>query len=797
MFFFIFRSKMFNMKKLPALTAIIFFSIHSYSQLTQVIRGKILDKESRTPLIGANVIQLNSSPVNGTVSDIDGNFKLVVPVGRVSLKATYVGYEDATFSEILVMTGKEVYLNIELRESVSAMQEVVVKARKDKIQAINSMATISVRQLSTEDASRYASGFGDPSRMVSSFAGVGAVEGDGVNDIVIRGNSPRGMLWRLEGIEIPNPNHFTDGQGASGGAIGIITSSALANFDFYSGAFPAEYGNAFSGIMDLNLRKGNADKREYALQASVVGMEAAFEGPFKAGYGGSYLINYRYSTFALLSQAKIIDLGNNNLAPKFQDLNMIINLPTNKLGTFEFFAVGGMSTTGTVPIKSKIDWNDNQNRDSRYDELENHNMGVLGLKHVYNFSDKKTYTKIVLAGTRQYDAWDNGYLIDAFTRQYDYKDRYIYSALRGHFMINHKFNARHTIRAGVIVNSLYSEMFQKSYQWDLKKDSIRIDKNDQTSLIQAYAQWKFRLTDNFEFNSGLHFMYFALNGNKSVEPRFGMKWNFAERQSLSAGFGLHTRTEAIPAYFALVKMPNGLPGEGNKNVGFTKSLHSVVGYDIAFSENLRLKVEAYYQYLYDVPIVDTINSTMSALNFSFGVPSVPLKNKGTGYNRGIELTLEKFYSNNYYFLITGSLFDSKYKANNGKWYSTVFNNNLISNFLAGKDFKIRSNSFGASIKLLYRWGFRTTPLDTVMSKLMNDEVYQINKLYSQHLPDFFRIDLGLKYRFNRPGYSWVLSLDVQNAIDRKNVLGYEYNGLIRIPSEGMGLVPILNFRFEF
>lgn len=786
------------MKRILLFIIVLCSPIIIQAQLTQIIKGKIVDKESKVSLIGAYIIQLNSTPTNGAITDTEGNFRILVPVGRVNLKISYVGYEDIFISEILVMSGKEVFLNIEMRENIAQMQEVVVKAFKDKIQPLNSMATTSVRLLSAEDASRYAGGFNDPSRMVGSFAGVSNGDGD-VNDIVIRGNSPRGLLWRLEGIEIPNPNHFTDGQGASGGSLSVITSNVLSNFDFYTGAFPAEYGNAFSGVMDLLLRKGNNEKSEYAFQASVVGMETALEGPISKNYAGSYLINYRYSTFALLDKLSLIDLGNNNLPPKFQDLTIHLNMPTPKYGNFSIFCVGGKSSTGTVPVKEGIDWSDQQNWDTRFDETENHEMAVIGLKHNYNLDNKKTYIKTIIAATRQFDTWDSGYMTDSVTRQFDYRDRYGYTALRSHLMINHKFNAQHIIRSGIIYNRVFSDMFQAEHDWDLKKDTVRINKSDNTSLTQAYTQWKYRITENFETNLGMHLMHFELNNSNSVEPRFGMKWSFSAKQSINAGIGLHTKTESVSSYFAIVRMPDGSLSEGNKNNGFTRSMHNIIGYDLALDNNIRAKIEAYYQYLYDVPIVDTTNSTMSALNFSYGIPDVQLKNKGIGYNKGFEITLEKFYSNNFYFLVTTSVFQSKYKANNGIWYNTYFNNHLVSNLLGGYDLKIGQNTLGVNLKMLYRKGYRYTPIDLEKSILAHDEVYQQDKLFSVHLPDFTRFDIGVYFRKNALNFSSVFSLDIQNVIDRKNILAYEYDDKTQSLKgiEGMGLIPIINYRIEF
>jgi hypothetical protein len=238
------------------------------AQITQHIHGIITDKESKAALIGANAIVIDSNPLNGTIADANGRFNLTVPVGTVSIKVSYIGYEDIVIPEVHVVSGKETFLNIEMRESVVSMQEVTVSASKNKNQIVNSMATISARMISTVDANRYAAGYNDPSRMVSSFAGVAPAEGD-KNNIVIRGNSPRGLLWRLEGIEVPSPNHFGDGQGDSGGSFCIINSNLMANSDFYTGAFPGEYGNALAGILDLNLRKGNSSKYEHACKLEL------------------------------------------------------------------------------------------------------------------------------------------------------------------------------------------------------------------------------------------------------------------------------------------------------------------------------------------------------------------------------------------------------------------------------------------------------------------------------------------------------------------------------------------------
>jgi hypothetical protein len=767
----------------------------------QTVKGRVIDRDSRETLVGANVIILGADPLLGGTTDFNGEFRIEkVPVGRHSIKVSFVGFTEVILPDVLVSTGKETDLTIGLVENVKQLAEVRVTAsQSDRDKSLNTMAAVSARKLNMEDALRYAGGFNDPSRMVSSFAGVAAVEGDGVNDIVIRGNSPRGLLWRCEGIEIPNPNHFTDGQGASGGAIGIITSNILASSDFLTGAFPAEYGNAFSGVMDLNLRKGNQDKREYAFQFSVAGTELALEGPFSSRHKSSYLVNYRYSTFALLDQMGLVDLGNNNLPPVFQDLGLVLNFPTPKAGTLTLFSVAGKSTTGTKPVKDSLQWNGD---DGRYYETEDHQMGAVGLKHVYVFPGKKTYLKSVIAATYQGDQWDEGNLDATYEKFNEYKDDFTYPAFRSSFLVNSKLSARHVIRGGIQYSQLFYHGFAREYRDVTATYDTLIDQDGNAGLLQAHLQWKYRLSDRVELNTGMHTMFFALNNNFAAEPRFGLKWNLSPLSSLNLGMGMHSRVESIPVYMALVPQPYGPAEPVNKGLGFVRAVHFVTGYDHAFNEDWRMKIEAYYQYLFHIPAEDAEGSKISALNFGYGIPDRKLVNDGTGYNYGLEFTLEKFYTRGYYLLYTASAYDSKFLAGDDKWYNTLYNGNYVTNLLAGKDYKFgrsRQNTFGINAKSILRGGFRYTPLDREQSIAQGHEVYLESEFLEKRLPDYFRIDLGAKILINKTRYSYMVSIDIQNVINRKTILGYEYEGPLFTtdPFYGQGLIPILNFRIEF
>jgi len=781
----------------------IYFGECFAQQPLQTVKGKISDKETKVTLPGAAIVLVNTDTSLVTTTDTSGNFTFDVPIGRQSFLVSYTGYESLSVPDVLITTGKEVILNIELRESITALKDVVIST--NKMQSINSMSTLSVHMLRPQDASRYAGGIYDPSRMVSSFAGVSAVGVDvDFNDIVIRGNSPKGILWRLEGTEIPNPNHFPHGQGSSGGSLSMITSDMLSAFDFLTGAFSAEYGNATSGVIDLNFRKGNPDTQEGTILIGDIGTQGTVEGPIAKGYKGSYLINYRYATLALVDKLHIVNLGDNNVPSKFQDISFEINLPTNYYGNFELFGVGGNNSWGSIGLKDSLKnhlaWQDyKQHRD----EHEVHNLGIIGVKYQYNFPNRRTYIKIVTAATSQYDFDDLGYIVTNYTRQVDHKEDYHNQSLRTSIIINHSFGARSSIRGGVIYSNLRANMFEENYFWHSKEFEINIDTVGNTSMWQAFIQAKYRFSNRLEFYAGVHALKFMLNGDYSIEPRASLKYQIDNAHVLTFGLGLHSRIEALPLYYASDSTNKTSLKEGNKNLGLNKSFHNVIGYEFDPNQYFRLKVEAYYQYLFNVPVARDTANNYSTINIDYGYNGLNdylLTNKGLGHNYGIELTFEKLYESNYYFLVTLSIFNSKYRLSNNKWYNTNYNSNYISNFLIGKDFKIgkrKINTIGLNLKTSYCGGIRITPID--LNKSIDRPVYLIDQTNSKRRPDIFELNLGANYRNNGKGFAWIISADIQNVLNNENISYDYYTGINRqdVVVMGEGIVPVINFRIEF
>ncbi|MFN8241983.1 MAG: TonB-dependent receptor [Bacteroidales bacterium] len=772
-----------------------------FSQLpNQVLKGIVVDRESHAPVPGAYITVLNKGLVAGTVTDEKGYFRLTVPAGRINISVSHVGHEEVRVSEILVSTGREVEITVEMPEKLVQAKEIVVSAESGRKGALNQMSSVSTHTVRTDDALRFAGGFYDPSRIVNSFAGVVTANNDESNDIVIRGNSSRGLLWRLEGVEIPNPNHFGDGQGGSGGAYSAITSNAISTFDFFTGAFPAEYGNAISGVMDLNLRKGNTDNFEYAFQTGMIGAELAAEGPVDKTRGSSFLVNCRYVNFDVLEKLNLIDLGSTNFAPRSKDIIFNVHLPSGNNTTFNIFGFAGSSSLGKVAVHDKDRWTSD---DDRWEEMQEQGSSVVGIKILKQLKNGNGYTRLVAAYTSFTDKYSEGYVDSSYTRTTSNLQDLRFPSARFSYLLNNKITSRETIRAGLNLQLLGAKMDEWRLRSGGKRESI-VEPSAMGLMWQFYFQIRSRLSEKLEMNTGLHTMIYSVNGDISLEPRLGLKYRLTPAISLDAGAGLHSRVESFPVYYNLIKNSSGKYETLNHDLGFTKSFQFAGAIDIQLSRQIHMRAEIYNQDLFNVPVVRNNTSTYSSLNTSEELPASDLVNLGKGYNRGIELTVERHFSSNYYFLVTASLFKSMYRPGDQKWYNTYYNTGYVSNILGGREFYFGSsgaNCISLNLKSMFRGGYRYTPVDYEASAKAKRVIYDASRTYGVRLPDFMRVDGGISYRRNNSNYSWLIMADVQNLTGRRNIFrkrfGFSNGSVTETNVFSIGTVPVINFRIEF
>jgi hypothetical protein len=753
-----------------------FLSIWSIAQdLSQTVRGTILEKQTQGPLPGAIITVLGTDPMKATTSDENGKFRIDnVPIGRWAIKVTLISYKEKT-QAIVLTSGKEMVLNIELEESAVQSNEVTIVAEQDKTKTNNKMATVSSRVFSAEDAARYAGTRNDPARMAANFAGVSGAN-DSRNDIIIRGNSPLGVLWRLNGLDIPNPNHFGS-LGSTGGPISILNNNTLDNSDFLTGAFPADYGNATAGVFDLKMRSGNNEKYEFLGQVGFNGFELGTEGPFsKKKKNSSFLVNYRYSTLAAFKYLGL-DFGTGDAVPQYQDLTLKADFPTKRLGKFSIWGIGGLSYVEL--LSSQQSKKNNLYGYSGRDTYFRANIAAGGISHTY-LINSSSYLKTNIGSSGQYnfiradrvDTNTTPWTINPEYRNTSYTTRY-----SGNITYNKKFNARNFINTGVYLD-LYNTFFVDSTNnFDGLGFITLRNYHGETALMRAFIQWQHRVNDKLSFNTGFTYQYFFLNSSQSPEPRIGLKYELTKKQSISFGAGIHSQVQPLYIYFATAKTATSNI-ETNKQLDFTRAAHAVLAYDVNIGNQARIKTELYYQYLYGIPVKRS-KDYFSAINLGadFNSPNVDsLINLGTGENYGIELTIEKFYSKGYYFLITSSFFESKYVGSDSVYRNTAFNGNYVINLLGGKEFKIKQKHIlSLDVKLTYAGGKRYVPIDLQASIAYGDEVRDGSQAYTKQYPSYFRMDVKPSYKLNTKRFTHEVGVDIQNITKHDNVFQETYD----------------------
>ena len=530
------------------------------------------------------------------------------------------------------------------------------------------------------------------------------------------------------------------------------------------------------------------------------------EGPLNnKNNGAAYLIGYRYS-FAQIAQSIGINIGT-NAVPIYQDWVFNITSGKGKIGKFSIFGMGGLSHINQ--IGSKLDTTDfyaNRSQDG-YDKS---NFSMFGIQHQLDLGTN-SYLRTVVSYAHtlgEYTQYQYPHPVPPYENCWlQYQSSSSTNTIRFSTYYNEKVNARVSYRIGIKgeglgLNSLVINKtgLPTTAPFDTTTNVIATP-----FLLQYFAEFKYRLTPKLTITGGMHGMSYSLNGSNALEPRFSIVYQLPAHQLLSFAYGMHSQLQPAPVYFQVFDETNQQRDSSNKQLGFTRAQHFVVGYEKRFLPSWRLKLEAYYQYLYDVP-VERNPTGFSMLNAGadFTFPEqVGLVNKGTGYNKGVEMTAEKFFSEGYYILITGSLFDSKYKGSDGVLRNTSFNYKYVYNLLAGKEWKLgnKNNAITFDMRLSSIGGRYITPVDLEASKAAGYEILDTLHYNSQQLNDYFRLDTKFGFRMNsrKRKFSQSFYLDMQNLTNRKNIFIMQYNNAkaVIVPVYQIGFFPDILYRVQF
>lgn len=780
-------------KIIVALATLCLTTVCQAQQITQNIRGQVIDALTHEP-IEAATIQVAGEDVKGCVTDSVGRFSLCcVPVGRHSIVCRFVGYDPVEINDLLVTSAKEATVNIEMHESVSTLKGVVVRSSIIKDKTLNRWVTTGGRMFSVEEASRYAGGFDDPARLATSFAGVAS--GGATNGISIHGNAPHLLAWKLEDVEVPNPNHFSDVSVLGGGIFSSLSAMCIGNSDFLTSAFPAEYGNAISGVFDMKMRNGNDENHEHTIQVGVGGVDLASEGPISRKNGSSYLVNYRYSMTGLANKFNMIDMQGQVM--DYQDLNFKINMPTAHSGTFTLFGTGFIDKFHNQ--QAPADWVSRE--DERYSYTEQY-MGATGLSHTLPFA--KRQLKSTLGFTYSFDRMGvdayllpegfdynatNKDVLDDITRTPYFNGKRSYTNLSFRSVYSHRFSNKWNAQFG----ASYTQMF---YDVDLNEAYVKHEPmhnictgDGNTGLVNAFSTHSFNIGSCTTLNLGLNAQHLVLNGSTVIEPRAGVKFQTSRKTSLALAYGLHSRAEKTDIYFTR-ELPNPketgdwhtVPVKSdnlvNKELGFTKSHHLMLTYAWKMSEYWNLKVEPYFQYLFNVPVED--GKPYSVLNRQEFYLDKALVNKGLGRNYGVDITLERYLNNGWYGMLNGSFFSSRYKGGDGKWRHTLFDRGYIVNVLGGKEWMLgrnHNNMLSVNVKMTFQGGDRYSPVDREKTLAQPDLVTQYDEAnsFSMQRDPMFIMHYTISYRMNRQGKTHEFSIKHINCTGTKSFYGFEYD----------------------
>ncbi len=763
-------------------------------ELKQSIQGKVIDDFTGAALPGVNIIISRDSTKLGGFTDGKGYFSIKnLPIGRYSVKASSIGYQN--FQTYLELTsGKAVNLEIMLEASTTEIGGVSIRAYENKSKPINNMALIGARSFTPEEANRYAGSYGDPARMAMNYAGVLPVR-DNRNDLIIRGNSAFGLQWRLDGIDIPNPNHFS-ASATTGGPITIINTNLIGRSDFFNGAFPAEYGNANAGIFDLRLKSANIEKREMWGELGWNGLEFGSEGPLIKGKSATYLVSYRHSIANLfydIGQTKGKDV-------EYQDLTFKLNFPNTKLGSWSIIGMGGKSKIAL----NEMEYSDKDRAFDTYGEILDNSTstGVLGITNRI-FPNKRTQIVNVIAATGNtvYNVVDTfsipEYSPFLWATENTSEVKYSVSS-----KIYYKASNKSQIVGGAVYDHYVMSFHDLKY---LYGDYVYFTdtSNAQADLLQIHIGYKHKFGERFEMYLGLHGQYFFMNNSKALEPRLSLKYILNKKSNLSYGLGWHSQLQPKMMYYVQTQNSAGNMALTNKALGFTRSIHNVIGYNYMINRNLRIKVDVYYQHLYDVP-VQTSQPAYSTINFGteyYVEREDSLVNKGTGQNYGIEFTFERFLKNNFFYLFTASLFESNFTSIDNKTRSTAYNGQYAINAVGGYEFVFPKKhvSLILGLNLTYAGGSPYVPFDVEKSVQYSRTMFDWDQAYEVRRETYKRISFRIGVKRNYKKFSTETAFDFQYRGDYTSIYQERINvttGEI-LDTRDMGFYPMANFRINF
>ena len=781
------------MKRLNLCFLFIFFSLTLAigQDYQQTVRGRVLDIQTRTPLqsIYVEITGTSNNFVGAnTETNSNGEFRFdQVPTGTITIFLVGADHHGLIKEDIKVLSSKETVIDILMKPNSVELKTIEVTANALKGEPINTMAINSALSITTEETNKFAGSWDDPMRVITAYPGV-VQQSSGFNNFTIRGNSPIGMMYRIEGAPVHNPNHFAM-IGSSGGFVTQFSSAVLGTSDFFSSAFPAEFGNATSAVFDFRFRNGNNQKREHTFKAGLLGLDISTEGPFKENSRASYLINYRYSTLGLLS--KVINIG---VEPQYQDLSFNANIPIGtKGGLIKVFGIGGLSDYLLEAQRDSTLWDEEARRIER---SFGSNAAALGISY-YQPVNAKGFCHTVLS-TSKGEYFDNSTNIeDDLSETKRQVSEFDETRINFNTDYNYQFNKKHFNKTGISFTQQNHRYAGALYDQALSNLDTLGNTNGKSYFFQVYSQSKFEFNDKIKLTAGLHYLHFLLNNSNSLDPRFGLSFHPNATTKIGLAYGHHSRIENQSFYF-LEKDAISF----NQDLELYKTHHTAISFSKMLTPNLKFSTEVYYQYHYDVPA--ELNGSYSTQNLFSALPTQELANVGNGRNFGIEFLIQRSNKNGFYYMVSGSIFDTKYQAGDQVWRNTEFNQKYSYNILTGKEFqlkpkktKLRQLNINANFR--HSGGTWATPIDIDASRAYGWTRLDNDNPHSLRRAPLYNLDFSIAHRVNKAKTSSEFSIKIKNLVSSESVISEFYD--IRIDEikqvTDYGIIPVITYEINF
>lgn len=740
------------MKKICFNILIILLPLFSLGQQA-VIKGAITSGLSKRPVWGVS-IQVTGENM-GAVSDSLGNYTLALKPGNYNLVFSKVGFSTRTVSDTQVGTVKSTIVDIAMEEITANLSEVKIVGSRRLNKTLES--PLSLRSIGVSEIKRNPGGNRDISKVIQSLPGVSSPVSFR-NDIIIRGGAPNENRFYLDGVEIPNINHFAT-QGSSGGPVGLINVDFIKEVNFYSGAFPANRGNTLSSVFEFNQKDGRSDRLGATLSVGSSDLSATIEGPL--GKRTTYLASYRYSY--LQGLFKLLKLP---FLPSYQDFQFKVKTKLSNKDEITFIGLGAID-------RFKLNLAAENTEDNQYTlatiPVNTQNSYTIGA--TYKHFKPKGYSLFVASSSyldnKAIKYKDNqealGRILDYGSIEAENKFRFESTSQEGLYRINFGTGAEtahystNTFNVLPYGNQVYNSTIN-FFKYNLFGQVSRTFFNNVLSLSLGLR------ADANTFSSGMSDL------SKTISPRLSASLNLSDQLSLNFNTGIYYQ---LPAYTVLGYRDN-LAVLVNKNAKYIQNKQLVLGMEYNLP-NTRFTVEGFYKYYSNYPIIKTLNDSIPLANLGadFGVVgNRPVVGESHGRSYGVELFAQQRLNKGFYGIFSLTLYKSEFQNKNGTYVQSSWNNRYILSLTGGKILK-RNWEIGAKFRLT--GGSPYTPYDQSLSSLKtNFNVYPqgipaYNLLNTQLPGVFYQLDARIDKKYYFKHYSFNFYFDMQN------LTGYKYN----------------------